>query len=182
MKENTKWLITREQQHRLIKALTVSLTDLRARLGISQGEIASIIGVSRQTYSAIECGKRLMSWNTYLSLVMFFDYNSLTHIMLREIGAFPAELIKGFNNGESDFLLTHTIAGIPEAITEKLDDKALYAIRTVVMLEYARCADMTGEDVIKAFEGTSVCKPPTRADIETKMAIKRIKEGYSINE
>lgn len=32
---------------------------------------SSIISVSRQTYSSIETGKRKMTWNTFLSLILF---------------------------------------------------------------------------------------------------------------
>lgn len=79
MNASAKWEITKKQQLFFIKTLTAELPALRAKVGVSQSEIASLIGVSRQTYSSIECGKRLMSWSTYLSLVLFFDYNNTTH-------------------------------------------------------------------------------------------------------
>ena len=74
MSEYAKWEITKTQQMQFIDALTNELAPLRAKVGISQGELATLIGVSRQTYSAIESGKRKMSWNTYLSLILFYDY------------------------------------------------------------------------------------------------------------
>lgn len=178
MNENEKWEITKKQQLSFIKTLTAELPALRAKVGISQSEIASLIGVSRQTYSSIECGKRLMSWNTYLSLILFFDYNNVTHQMIRDINAFPEELVLNFNNGEKSAYEKATgIAGIPQSITDKLDDQALHAIRTVVMLEYARCANLHGDDVVKAFEGTSIKRTLSNVDIRTEMAIKRIKKG-----
>ena len=75
MSDSSKWEVTKYQQARFIDALTSELAPLRAKVGISQGDLAALIGVSRQTYSAIECGKRKMSWNTYLSLFLFYDYN-----------------------------------------------------------------------------------------------------------
>ena len=77
---------------RLISILTEELPVLHARLSISQDELSNIIGISRQTYSAIETNKRKMSWNTFLSLLLVFGYNEKTSTMLETSGAFPIEL------------------------------------------------------------------------------------------
>lgn len=42
---------------KLIEILTDELPVLRAKIGISQGDISNIIGISRQTYNAIETKK-----------------------------------------------------------------------------------------------------------------------------
>ena len=76
----------------LISILTEELPVLRARVGLSQDELRNIIGISRQTYSAIETNKRKMSWNTFLSLLLVFGYNEKTSSMLETSGAFPIEL------------------------------------------------------------------------------------------
>ena len=178
MSDSSKWKISKSQQSRFIAALTAELAPLRAKVGISQGELASLIGVSRQTYSAIECGKRKMSWGTYLSLILFYDYNSATHQMIRDINAFPEELVKNFNNGEVNPYMDNTgIAGIPNNITDKLDAQAFHAIRTVVMVEYARCTNLPGDTVVKAFDGTIFGSSVTTQDIIAKHSIKNIKES-----
>ena len=42
----------------------------------------------------------------------------------------------------------------PEAEKEAfLDEQALHAIEAVIMIEYARCNNMTGDAVLKAFDG-----------------------------
>lgn len=66
---------TKTYKETLIGNLTEALPVLRASIGISQDEIAKYIGVSRQTYCAMEQKKRMMSWNTFLSLVLFFYAN-----------------------------------------------------------------------------------------------------------
>lgn len=66
---------TKSYKETLIGNLTEALPILRASIGISQDEIAKYIGVSRQTYCALEQKKRMMSWNTFLSLVLFFYTN-----------------------------------------------------------------------------------------------------------
>lgn len=74
-----------EMKSRLVKALRNDLPVLRARVGLSQEVIADKIGVSRQTYSSIETGKREMAWTTFLALVAFFQNNEQTMPMLKQI-------------------------------------------------------------------------------------------------
>lgn len=69
MGNNERPVLTKTQQDAYIDALAAELVPLRAKVGLSQGEIASLIGVSRQTYSSIETRSRRMTWNTYLSLL-----------------------------------------------------------------------------------------------------------------
>ena len=66
MNASSRWPLSEIEQTRLIRALTTNLPMLRAKLDITQEEISEIIGTSRQTYSAIESGKRVMSWQVYL--------------------------------------------------------------------------------------------------------------------
>lgn len=84
-------------KNKLIEILTDELPVLRAKLGISQNDISNIVGISRQTYSAIETKKRKMSWNTFLSLILFYGYNEKTTNLVEAIGAFPPELKQTLN-------------------------------------------------------------------------------------
>lgn len=67
------------------KILRNELPVLRAKIGISQETLAERIGISRQTYSAIETGKREMTWTTALALVAFFQNNEKTRPMIDRI-------------------------------------------------------------------------------------------------
>ena len=93
MKDGTHADIQEIDKERLIDVLTEELPVLRAKIGLSQDDLSSIIGISRQTYSSIETKKRRMSWNTYLSLILVFENNEKTRTLLEAIGAFPKELI-----------------------------------------------------------------------------------------
>ncbi len=75
-----------------MEILSENISALREKAEITQEELASIVGISRQTYYAVETRRRELSWNTYLSL-LFFDTNILTHNMLRDINAYPVELM-----------------------------------------------------------------------------------------
>lgn len=73
---------------RLIDALRNELPVLRARIGLSQETVADKIGISRQTYSSIETGKREMTWTTFMALVAFFQNNNQTAQMLKQMNGF----------------------------------------------------------------------------------------------
>ena len=81
-----------DNRKRLIARLTYDLPVLRARLGISQEELAELIGISRQTYNTIETGKKEMPWTTFLALIAVFQNNSETLRMIRMIDDVEDEL------------------------------------------------------------------------------------------
>lgn len=72
----------------LIMTLTAELPVMRARLGMSQEVMASAIGVSRQTYSAIETRTKKMSWTIFMALIAVLDMNEATSVMLDQIPNF----------------------------------------------------------------------------------------------
>ena len=87
-------IVNKSEKEELIQTLTGALPVLRATIGISQGEIAEYIGVSRQTYCAFEIGKRQMSWNTFLSLFLFFISNAETNNLLKTKKGFITQVYK----------------------------------------------------------------------------------------
>lgn len=66
----------------LIEQMTEWLSVLRSALGVNQNEMAALAGISRQTYSAIETGKKSMNWNTFLSLFLLCYVNEKTKILM----------------------------------------------------------------------------------------------------
>lgn len=96
------WNFTSEEKDQLIARLTKQLPALRGAAKATQDEIANAIGVSRQTYNAVEMQKRKMTWNTYMSLILFFDYNPNTHCTIRQLDAFPYHLDECWLAGKID--------------------------------------------------------------------------------
>ncbi len=78
--------MNRDAQKRLMVAFTDELPTLRARVRISQGELANRIGISRQTYSLIENKKQPMTWVTFMALLAFFGNNEKSSSMLEALG------------------------------------------------------------------------------------------------
>jgi len=74
------------QKDQYIEVLTNELPVLRARLRISQGDLARGIGISRQTYSLIETKKQKMTWVTFMATIAFFSSNTKTKKELIDLG------------------------------------------------------------------------------------------------
>lgn len=85
------WHQCDNKREKLIARLTYDLPVLRARLGISQEELTTKIGISRQTYNTIETGKKEMSWTTFMALIAVFQNNSEILNMLKTIDGIKDE-------------------------------------------------------------------------------------------
>lgn len=178
MEELYTYYLSEEEKYALMEKLTPELPLLRTKAEISQEEIANIIGTSRQTYGAIERRARKMSWNTYLSLVWFYDYNRKTHKMIRNMDAFPHELIKKFNDGDEpqDFELGLLFKADKINIIESLDEQALSTIKTILMVEYTRCNNLSGDAIVNFFEGFNLLnREVSEQQQNTTQALKNIK-------
>ena len=162
MEDKSKWNFTKLEKDEFIDALTEELSVLRAKAGVSQDELARVIGISRQTYGAIERKTRRMSWNTYLSLILFFDYTESTHKMIRDIKTIPSNFFSKDNKKEDVEDDSYNI--ITKEINQKLDERAMHAIKTVVMMEYARCSDLPNDILINTFGGKIVKNSKERND------------------
>ena len=173
-----KYYISEQEKENFITALTDQLPTLRAKAGIAQEELSRLIGISRQTYGAIERKHRRMTWGTYLSLILFFDYNELTHNIIRSLEAFPHQLLQRFNKGKLNDPLPVIAAGDENFsdILERLDSRALQAINTVIMLEYARCTELPGDAVVRSFNGRTFDPACLTREAAVQAALSRLDE------
>ena len=76
----------------LVEKFVYQLPILRAVLDMSQDDVGEIVGLSRQTYSSIETGKRKMTWSNFMALLFFFYFNPSTKETIENAGVFPDEL------------------------------------------------------------------------------------------
>lgn len=70
------------EKEEMVQKLVSNMPMLRKRLNLSQEELASIAGVSRQTINAVESGRQNMSWNLFILLILFFMHNESTRDFL----------------------------------------------------------------------------------------------------
>lgn len=98
-------MINTEKRLEIMELLREELPVLRAKAKVSQEDIAERIGISRQTYSSIETGKRTMTWTTFLALIMYFQNNPSTLQLLNGIEGLSAilkELLTSDNSGTTN--------------------------------------------------------------------------------
>ena len=97
-----KWKIIDDYKDVSREILSENLSSLRARIGITQEELAAVVGVSRQTYYSFESGERKMTWTMFLALLFFFDCIAETSEMIRELRIYPIDMILKLNDGLND--------------------------------------------------------------------------------
>ena len=76
----------------LLAKMSENLKVLRNKLGLTQGELAQRIGISRQTLVNIENKNRTMSWNTFVALLTVFRAESATSRLLDHFEIYIAGL------------------------------------------------------------------------------------------
>lgn len=81
-----------------IENMTKNMVALRTMLHLSQAELATLIGVGRQTLVAIETRKRKMTWSTFLSLLFVFSQNKETYSLLEIFGIYTPEMKKIYSD------------------------------------------------------------------------------------
>ena len=89
-----------EGKRRLCRTMAVNLPALRAKLGLSQDDLADRLGFSRQTISAIENGKREMQWSTFSAMALFFARDKELEDLMVVMGILTTSL-EDFMNAEA---------------------------------------------------------------------------------
>lgn len=80
------------EKERYIDVLCDELPVLRARIKVSQAELARGVGISRQTYSLIETKKQRMTWVTFMAMIAFFSGYPRTRAHLVSLGLIENEI------------------------------------------------------------------------------------------
>ena len=68
-----------------------NLPTLRAKLKMTQEELAQLLNVSRHTIIGIENKSRTMPWTTYLALVFLMERFEETKMLIRVLNLYPQE-------------------------------------------------------------------------------------------
>lgn len=82
----------------LIAKLQKELIILRTKADLTQGELALVIGLSRQTYCQIENGNSKMAWSVYLALLLFFNSIPSTAELLPLLGIEVKSILHNLND------------------------------------------------------------------------------------
>lgn len=71
-----------KKRNEVMQIMTECLLVLRSSLNITQEQIASLVGMSRQMYSAYELNKKPLTWSAFMSLFLFFMLNEKSRNLL----------------------------------------------------------------------------------------------------
>ena len=75
-----------------VQKMAENLAALRTICHYSQADLASLLGMSRQSLISLEKGQRPMTWPVYLSLVLIFRRYEDTSKLMELMGIFPESL------------------------------------------------------------------------------------------
>lgn len=70
------------RREQLIEKMILNMVVLRTMLHLTQDELASLLGMTRQTLTMIETRKRKMTWTVYLALLYIFSQSPETKKLL----------------------------------------------------------------------------------------------------
>lgn len=73
-----------------IENMTKSMVALRTMMGLTQEELADLIGVTRQTMYAYESKKRTMPWSVFLALLFVFEKSDTVKPLLKVLKIYPS--------------------------------------------------------------------------------------------
>lgn len=80
------------QKNTLMRTMADNLPTLRSKLNLSQGELATIFGVTRQTISAFESNQRKMTCSVFLALILILFRNEPTKRLLAALNIYTTAL------------------------------------------------------------------------------------------
>jgi len=84
--------MTDAKKQEYISRMVENLPVLRAKLKLTQKDLADIIGVTNYSISGMEKGQRKMTWNTFMSLLPVFQGNEESAELLRIFNIYTPEL------------------------------------------------------------------------------------------
>ena len=92
-------LLKLHENHRdvLMQNMCSNLAVFRAKLNVSQEDLADRLGITRQSVSAFESGHRKLTWSVFLALVLIFFKNQETKRLLVALEIYTKELDEFLN-------------------------------------------------------------------------------------
>ena len=82
------------RKQELCRIMALNLPTLRTKADLSQEKLAERIGLSRQTISSVESGKRELQWNVFITLALFFQNDDEIRTLMSAIGIIDEKLEK----------------------------------------------------------------------------------------
>lgn len=84
--------LNEDRKKKYTDILADNLPVLRAKLGISQKQLADRIGMSRNMIARIEIKEKQMSWTTFMALSFLFLKNEKTEPIFKTLNIYDEDL------------------------------------------------------------------------------------------
>lgn len=86
--------LSTDKREQLCQTMAGCLPMLRARLGLSQEDLAQRLDITRQTISAFESSQRKLPWSMFLAFLMLFTGHPATKKLLEAMEIYTEALEK----------------------------------------------------------------------------------------
>jgi len=83
----------KEKQDYYTKQMVTYLPAIRHTLNITQKQLATRVGLTRQTIISFENRRRPLPWHTYLAFVLFFQQFKISRDFIDRFQLFDASLL-----------------------------------------------------------------------------------------
>ena len=97
----------------LVQLLAKNLPSIRAKMKISQAELADSVGIGRQTLISIENGNSKMRWDTFLAMML---------VISKDPDALEMLTLLGLNMSDLNFIIEENLS-MRKSATNSLQDK-----------------------------------------------------------
>lgn len=87
-----KTVIDKEAKKAYCERLSKNIPVLRAKLGVSQTELAQRVGIARSSLALYEVGKKELPWSAFVAMLMLFRSNEETKAVFNSLEIYDKKL------------------------------------------------------------------------------------------
>ena len=84
--------IDKETKKVYCERLSKNIPVLRAKLGVSQAELAQRVGIARSSLALYEVGKKDLPWSVFVAMLMLFLSNEETKAVFNSLNIYDKKL------------------------------------------------------------------------------------------
>ena len=82
----------KETKKAYCERLSKNIPVLRAKLGVSQAELAQRVGIARSSLALYEVGKKDLPWSVFVAMLMLFISNNETKAVFNSLDIYDKKL------------------------------------------------------------------------------------------
>ena len=87
-----KTVIDKDAKKAYCERLSKNIPVIRAKLGVSQTELAQRVGIARSSLALYEVGKKELPWSAFVAMLMLFLSNEETKAVFNSLEIYDEKL------------------------------------------------------------------------------------------